>query len=399
MMSIAAEAPVLNALGKVAVHGAAEASSALTKWFGRGVRVTSDGFESVPFDSLNAAIGDPERIVVAVCMPIEGEITGDILLTMPEEVAKTLCDLLMQQPSGTTTSVGDMELSCIQETGNIVGSAMMNGLVDWLGVAAAPGPPMVLHDMVCATVEPILVKQASVSDEILLARSDFLMDKLWLEWGLYLLPSPDSSQLIKKRCEDDQFERFESVINSVAASGAMNASQALSKWFGSSVRLRTDGFVDVPLDELESMLGHPEEPVAALRMNVTGDFQAESLLGFPEPVALSLIDLLMGQELGTTKRLDDAGRSCLQETANIVSSAYVNSLCSWLGVSAVPQSPQYQFDLAAAVVAPILLEQAQVSDTVLFTRTDFLMDGHWLDWIFLLVPSPQAMDQIRKMCG
>ncbi len=397
-MTLVSDAPVLNALGKVAVHGAAEASTALSKWFGRGVRVTSDGFESVPFESLNAAIGEPERIVVAVRMPIDGEITGDILLTMPEEVAMTLCDLLMQQPPGTTTSIGEMELSCIQETGNIVGSAMMNGLVGWLGVTAAPGPPVVLHDMACATVEPTLVEQASVSDEILLARTDFLMDKLWLEWGLFLLPSPKSSALIAKRCESDQFERFESVINSVAASGAMNASQALSKWFGASVRLRTDGFVDVPLDELESMLGNPEEPVAALRMNVTGGFLAESLLAFAEPVALSLIDLLMGQPMGTSKQLDDAGRSCLQETANIVSSSYVNSLCSWLGVSATPQAPQYQFDLAAAVVAPILLEQAKVSDSVLFTRTDFLMDGHWLDWIFLLVPSPQAMDQIRKMC-
>ncbi|GJM26005.1 MAG: hypothetical protein DHS20C16_24200 [Phycisphaerae bacterium] len=397
-MALAIENPVLIALGSVAAHGAAEATAALSKWFNRGVRVTSDGFEAVPLESLNAAIGDPEKLVVAVRMPIDGEITGDILLTMPDDVAMTLCDLLMQQPPGTTTSIGEMELSCVQETGNIVGSAMMNGLVEWLNVTAAPGPPTVLHDMVCATVEPILVQQASESDEVLLARSDFLMDKLWLEWGLYLLPSPESSRLIARRCADDRVERFESVINSVAASGAMNASQALSKWFNAGVRLRTDEFVEVPLDDLESILGNPEEPVAALRMPVTGGFEAESLLAFSEPVALSLIDLLMGQELGTSKELDEAGRSCLQETANIVSSSYVNSMCDWLGVSATPQSPHYQYDLAAAVIAPVLLEQAQVSDTVLFTRTDFLMDGHWLDWIFLLVPSPKAMDRIREMC-
>ncbi|NOX59502.1 MAG: hypothetical protein GXP29_11685, partial [Planctomycetes bacterium] len=89
---------------------------------------------------------------------------------------------------------------------------------------------------------------------------------------------------------------------------------------------------------------------------------------------------------------------CLQETANIVSSAYVNSMCAWLGVSAIPQAPQYQFDLAAAVINPVIMEQAAVSDSVYVARTDFLLDGHWLDWVFLLIPSPQAMDRIRTMC-
>lgn len=396
-MPITANSPTLHSMGAVASHGAAQATAALSKWFNRGVRVSSDGFELVPLESLNAAIGDPERVVVAVRMPIEGEVTGEILLTMPEEVAMTLCDLLMQQPPGTTKSIGEMELSCVQETGNIVGSAMMNGLAGWLGLSASPGAPSVSHDMACAVVEPILIQQATEGDEVLLTRADFLMDKLWLEWGLFLLPSPESRRLIVQRSQKEQAERIEDVINGVAASGAMNASKALSKWFNTGVRLRTDGFAEVPLGEISSVIGPPDEPLAALKMTVTGEFQAESLLAFSEPVALSLIDLLMGQELGTTKVLDEIGQSCLQETANIVSSAYVNAMCTWLGVSAVPQAPQYQFDLAAAVVDPVLMEVAAVSDSVLIARTDFLLDGHWLDWIFLLIPSPQAMDSIREM--
>ncbi|NOX58755.1 MAG: hypothetical protein GXP29_07855, partial [Planctomycetes bacterium] len=230
-MTVAMDAPLVRAMRTVASHGAAQASSALSKWFNRGVRVSSDGFEAVPLLSLNAAIGDPERVVVAVRMPIEGEVTGEILLTMPEEVAMTLCDLLLQQAPGTTQSIGEMELSCIQETGNIVGSAMMNGLADWLGLTAAPGPPTVMHDMSCAVIEPILVQQAAAGDEVLLSRADFLMDKLWLEWGLFLLPSPESRKLIEARGEKESSQRVEDALNGVAASGAMNASKALSKWF------------------------------------------------------------------------------------------------------------------------------------------------------------------------
>jgi chemotaxis protein CheC len=115
--------------------------------------------------------------------------------------------------------------------------------------------------------------------------------------------------------------------------------------------------------------------------------------------ALQLVDVLLQVELGTTKTLDDTGKSCLQETGNIISSSFVNSWAKWLDITTEPGAPSLLVDMPEALFDAVLVEQAMASDDVLMAKTEFSVDGRWLEWDFYLLPTPASMRLIEASCS
>ena len=91
-------------------------------------------------------------------------------------------------------------------------------------------------------------------------------------------------------------------------------------------------------------------------------------------------------------------QSCLEETGNIISGAFVNAWSTWLGVQVEPAVPQFVMDFPDAFVQSVLAEQVLVSDDVFMARTDFILDELALEWTFMLLPAPSAMRLIEASC-
>ncbi|MFQ5425220.1 MAG: hypothetical protein ACE5F9_14740 [Phycisphaerae bacterium] len=382
-----------EALRTVAVNSAYNASRALSKWFKRGVRLTSDGFETISLTELSEAAGSPDDPIVAVRMPLEGDVTGDVLLAFPEKVALSLVDILMGQPDGTAKEVTELECSCLQETGNIVASAFTNCLSTWLKLNVVPAAPTVVYDLACAIIQPLLVGQAALGDDALISRTEFELDQNHMDWRLILLPSAESLKTMQCQCETDQVRQ--NALHTIAINGAFDASRAMSKWLRRGVRLSTEGFVRVPLREAATPQKEQTEPIVALRMDLGNQLHGHALLAIPMSTALELVDILIGNEPGTTKELDDMTRSCLEETGNIISGAFVNSWARWLDIHSEPSAPLLLIDMHEAIFQSVLVEQAKVSDEVFMAKAVFSIDGRWLDWEFYLLPTPSSLRLIE----
>lgn len=183
----------------------------------------------------------------------------------------------------------------------------------------------------------------------------------------------------------------DAVLDMVAINGATHASAALSKWFGRDVRIETDGFATVPLSRIANLMGDPEDVVVAIHTRIEGAMSGHVLLAFPERVAFALIDLLIGQPQGTTDAVDEMGRSAIQETGNIVSSAFINSLSTAMAIRAAPGVPEFQHDMSGPIMEPLVIEQLAVSDSALMIPAVFEIDALALDWWLFFLPSPESM--------
>ena len=168
----------------------------------------------------------------------------------------------------------------------------------------------------------------------------------------------------------------------------------MSKWMRRGVRLTAEGFSRKALCEVTSTSG-AEEPVVALHMQLANQLHGHTLLVLPMKTARELVDLLLHQPTGTTHDLDDIAISCLKETGNIISSAFVNSWSKWLELHSAPGPPEIRIDLLSAILQSILVEQAPAGDEVLMARASFGLDDRWLDWEFYLLPSPSSMKLIE----
>jgi len=68
-------------------------------------------------------------------------------------------------------------------------------------MTAKPSAPQVAVDLPSALIEPLLIEQAMFSDQALLAKTDFRLEDVSVDWAFYMLPSPESMHRIEAGCE------------------------------------------------------------------------------------------------------------------------------------------------------------------------------------------------------
>lgn len=372
-----------DALRAVAVNSAYNSSRALSKWLKRGVRLRSDGFVKASIMELGELIGAADSAVAAVHMPLGGDVQGDVLLAFPEEVGMKLVDMMLDQAEGTTSSFGEMEQSCLQETGNIVGTSFANSLAQWLGISVAPLAPCFAHDLACAVVQPLVVSGAVSGDDCWLTKTEFELDGNRQEWALILLLSPESLSLVQRQCNTENVRQ--NAMHAIAVNAAFNASRAISKWLKRGVRLTTEGFTRMSLQDVSK---GSNEPSVALHMELTQQLHGHLLLVFGMETARKMASLLLQTELGDG--LDEMSQSALCETANIIGTSFTNSIAKWLELQTAPSPPELRIDLADALFEGLIVEQAALSDTVLMAKSVFSIDGQWLEADLYLLPTPAS---------
>ncbi|MFO0973310.1 MAG: chemotaxis protein CheX [Phycisphaerae bacterium] len=183
-------------LDRVAIRAAEQASAALSKWFGRDVRIHTDGFATAPLSAASTMIGGGDTVVVAVHTGIDGALAGHVLLAFPEETAARLVNVLVGEGAAEAGRFDEMAQSAMCETGNLVSSAFVNGLATSLNVRAVPTPPTFNYDLGAALIEPLVADQVECCAEILYVAATFEISGDQLDWWLYVIPSPECMQVM-----------------------------------------------------------------------------------------------------------------------------------------------------------------------------------------------------------
>ncbi len=108
-------------------------------------------------DRLGELVGPARSRVAAVRMRVMGDFTGSTVVAAEAGVARALCGLLLRRPApAAEADLDPMEQSTLKETGNILCSAYLNALSDFLGLMLLPSVP----DLVVAPVETALSPDA-----------------------------------------------------------------------------------------------------------------------------------------------------------------------------------------------------------------------------------------------
>jgi chemotaxis protein CheC len=136
----------LDALREVANIGAGHAATALSQMTGRTTMISVPQVSVRPLEDVPDLLGAADSVIAAVLMHMMGDLTGRTLVIFPEPSARMLCDLLLRRPDGTTMAFGEMEQSGIKEVGNILVSAYLTALSDFMGMMLVPSVPSLVVD-------------------------------------------------------------------------------------------------------------------------------------------------------------------------------------------------------------------------------------------------------------
>jgi chemotaxis protein CheC len=152
------------------------------------------------------------------------------------------------------------------------------------------------------------------------------------------------------------------------------------------------------LEEVPPQIAAPEEPVAAVLMNMLGDLTGRTLLVFPNPTAVRLSELMLRRPKGSAAGLGELEQSAIKEAGNILSGAYMNALSDFMGMMLLPSPPSLAVDMSSAVLSTAYLQFGSDRDYVFCVESEFYMkdiDEH-LRGYFLLLPDFASLQAILR---
>lgn len=180
----------VNLLTKISKEGIENASKGFSGMLGKELHVKSSTATLVKLIDISKMLGGPEDETVAIYLKTEGGIAGQMMLAMPFEKAMGLVDMIMGEPVGTTTTLGQMEKSALQELGNITGTYFLNYVSDNTGSSVRPSPPAVMVDMCAAILDIVIATAGLENEEVLMFNADFVQGELSTEIQFWVIPDP-----------------------------------------------------------------------------------------------------------------------------------------------------------------------------------------------------------------
>lgn len=179
---------VLKELGNI---GAGNATTALAQLIQCKVDMKVPQVRLLEFREVGNVIGGEEQLMVGIYLSVEGDINGSMMFLVESKSAAHLVSKLMGQGPVDGSEFGEMELSALQEIGNIITGAYLNSLSTLTNMKIYPSVPSIAIDMAGAILSVPAIEFGKVADQILLIETKF-MDDIDIEGYFILVPDLES---------------------------------------------------------------------------------------------------------------------------------------------------------------------------------------------------------------
>jgi chemotaxis protein CheC len=198
---------VLSEAGQSVVAGTfsramQRAGEAMGSMSGQVITVQTPSLRRCTAADVLSMAGGPEAVVLAVYVAITGSLKGHALLLFSPQDAHRLADILLagllgpgELPMDVTAdplAFDELELSAIQESGNVTISAFLNELGMHLHEPVSPTPPQIVIEMAGAVLDAVLLDLVSDADQVLAAKTIFSEGGRAIDGTLLVLPRPES---------------------------------------------------------------------------------------------------------------------------------------------------------------------------------------------------------------
>lgn len=188
-------------------------------------------------------------------------------------------------------------------------------------------------------------------------------------------------------------------LGEVGSIGAGHAATALSQLLGTAVDIEVPVIRLLPVSEVPTVFGGPENLVGAVYSRLLGDLSGALLFIQPRRDLLVLADLLRARVPGTSKSLGTAEEALVVHAAGILQSAYIAAVARLAELAVLPGPPQFAFDMVGAILEFVTAEVGMKADTAILITTRFLSTETVVDAALFYLPDPDSLDVLLGRLG
>lgn len=185
----------LSVLREIGNIGAGHAATALSVLTGKEIDMNVPNVHVVPLQEIDEVIGGAEQLVVGIFLRLEGDITGSMFLMLTVESAKMLLNILTGYDLR-QDGFSEMDLSALQEIGNILGGSYLSAFSDFTKVNIHASVPAIAIDMAGAMLNIAVMYVGMYSDMALVVDTEFWQGNKTVDSHFFFLPDPGSIKAI-----------------------------------------------------------------------------------------------------------------------------------------------------------------------------------------------------------
>lgn len=162
---------VLREIGNI---GAGNATTALSQMINVKIDMKVPNVELLEFKELSDIVGGAENLVVGILFTLEGQIDGMMMFMMDVDASRHLVNLLLGNTDENTSSeFTEMELSALNEIGNIIAGAYLSSLATLTNIVITSSVPYMAIDMAGAILSVPAIEFGKIGDKALLIETEF----------------------------------------------------------------------------------------------------------------------------------------------------------------------------------------------------------------------------------
>lgn len=180
---------VLREIGNI---GAGNAATALSQMLSERVDMTVPKVTMVDIAEMAGILGGPENQVVGILFTLSGEIEGMMMFILEKQFAHLILKYLMGRDVQNFEDFQEIDLSAIQEIGNIMAGSYVNAIASLTNLRIKISVPDTAIDMVGAILSVPAIKFGAVGDKVMFIEGEYIGGGENVSSYLLLIPEIDS---------------------------------------------------------------------------------------------------------------------------------------------------------------------------------------------------------------
>ena len=190
------EQDVIREIGSI---GTGNAASALSSLLGTQVRMGVPTVSVQDFNDALDAIGNPESIVAAVMVGMKGDVSGIMLFILKPDLINNILGILLDRHIDDYAQLTEMDVSAVNEVGNIMISSYVNALSTLAGVDISLSVPEIAVNMLGGILSVPMAELGYHTDKLMMIRGKFIIQEQVLDSDLLMLPDIESLNYLMKK--------------------------------------------------------------------------------------------------------------------------------------------------------------------------------------------------------
>lgn len=175
-------------------------------------------------------------------------------------------------------------------------------------------------------------------------------------------------------------------LDTISKIGADKIASALSKWTGMRIKATSSNASIVHYSKLLEPSFSPEDIVTAILIRVSGSMDGYLIFLFDERSVLTIIKKIIHKDIDSVLCADDLSRSVMEETGNIIGTAFLNTFAANYNLEMYPSSPVTASDLCGAILESVIAQFAIRGEHALSCQISFSSENEEIRGIFSMLP-------------